>query len=202
MVRVLATPNDLRPAHRLQDSIRISQASRGTFAVPNWDRASLDMVRGGLEVLGSVGGTSVMFGGKEDVDPVSHLIGTAIGWGGNPRAAALYESVFPRANDGVTAHALTVKDVPVEGFWSISVYNANGYFEKNAVGAYAVNSLAAHPGPDGSVTVRFGGCQPDTENFLPIMPGWNYTVRMYRPAKALLDGSWTFPAAEPVRKSN
>ena len=202
MVRMLATPNDLRPAHRLQDSIRVSQASRGSFAVPNWDRASLDVVRSGLEVLGSAGGTSVMFGSKEDVDPVSHHIGTAIGWGGHPRTAALYQSVFPKHNDGVTAHTLTVKDVPVEGFWSISVYNAKGYFEKNALGAYGINSLTGHPGPDGSVTVRFGGCQPGTENCLPIVPGWNYTVRMYRPGKALLDGSWTFPEAAPVRRSN
>jgi hypothetical protein len=31
--------------------------------------------------------------------------------------------------DGKTVHTLTVRDVPVDGFWSIGVYNANGFFD-------------------------------------------------------------------------
>jgi hypothetical protein len=34
---------------------------------------------------------------------------------------------------------------------------------------------------------------------LPITPGWNYIVRLYRPRKEVLDGSWTFPEGQPVR---
>lgn len=45
------------------------------------------------------------------------LIGTAAGWGGNPEEAAQYIAVYPSANDGKTVHALTVKDVPVDGTW-------------------------------------------------------------------------------------
>jgi hypothetical protein len=30
------------------------------------------------------------------------------------------------------------------------------------------------------------------------MDGWNYIVRMYRPRAEVIDGSWTFPEAEPV----
>jgi len=47
--------------------------------------------------------------------------------------------------------------------------------------------------------VQFGACRKDVANCLPIMPGWNYTVRSYRPRKALLDGSWEFPEAQPLR---
>lgn len=36
------------------------------------------------------------------------------------------------------------------------------------------------------------------ENCLPTPPGWNYLVRLYRPRPEILDGSWTFPAAEPA----
>jgi hypothetical protein len=72
-----------------------------------------------------------MFGSKSEVDPVQHLIGTAIGWGGNPPSAAVYSSFYPPQNDGKTAYALTVKGVPVDGFWSVTVYNAKGYMEKN-----------------------------------------------------------------------
>jgi hypothetical protein len=91
-----------------------------------------------------------------------------------------------------------VKDVPVDGFWSISLYNANGYYEKNEYGAYSLNNVTAKKGADGSVTIQFGGCDGKVPNCLPIMPGWNYTVRLYRPRKEILDGTWTFPEAELV----
>ena len=38
-----------------------------------------------------------------------------------------------------------------------------------------------------------------TANCLPIMPGWNYTVRLYRARKPLLDSSWQFPEARPAK---
>jgi hypothetical protein len=91
-----------------------------------------------------------------------------------------------------------VKDVPVDGFWSVSVYNAEGYFVKNAANAYSLNSVTAKPSADGSYVIQFGGCDGKTPNCLPIVPGWNYTVRLYRPRAEILDGKWTFPAAETV----
>lgn len=202
IIRILANPEDprdIQAAHGLQDAITVEQARIGRFEVPHWDKASQDTVRDALTVLGSLGGTTVRFGTKGEVEPVSHLIGTAIGWGGNPDSAALYTSGYPKSNDGKTVHTLTVKDVPVDGFWSISLYNSNGYFEKNTLGAYSVNNLTATPNPDGFVTVQFGGCSKGTPNCLPIMPGWNYTVRLYRPRKDILDGTWKFPEAQPVQ---
>ena len=89
--------------------------------------------------------------------------------------------------------------MPVDGFWSISVYDAKGYFEKNDLGAYSLNSLTAKPNSDGAFTVQFGGCSKETPNCLPTMAGWNYTVRLYRPRKEIIDGTWTFPEAQPVR---
>ena len=62
---------------------------------------------------------------------VRHLIVTATGWGLNPDKDAIYLNVTPGKNDGTTIYKLNVKDVPVDGFWSISLYNAEGYFEKN-----------------------------------------------------------------------
>jgi para-nitrobenzyl esterase len=202
IVRTLANPHDpadMKAAHALQDAITVEQAASGSFEVPLWDKTSQDKVRSALEVLGSFGGTSAMFGSKDEVDPISYLIGAAIGWGGNPPYAAMYKSVFPIENDGRTVHTLTVKDVPVDGFWSVSVYNAKGYFEKNARGLYSLNNLTATPNDDDSFTLQFGGCQKTTPNCLPIVDGWNYTVRLYRARQELLDGSWTFPEAQPVR---
>jgi hypothetical protein len=195
-------PADVQAVHELQDAIKIEQKATGSFDSPQWDQESLKRVREALLALAAANGgldSSRMFGRKDQVDPVQHLIGTAAGWGGNPGYAALYSGVVPKRNDGKTAYRLTVKDVPVDGFWSVSVYNKAGYFEKNAKNAYTVNNVTARPNADGSVTIHFGGDE-NAPNYLPIVPGWNYTVRMYRPRKQLLDGGWKFPEAAPVEE--
>jgi len=138
------------------------------------------------------------FGTQKTTDPSDHLIGTARGWGGNPVEGALYISGKPKADDGKTVHRLTVKDVPVDGFWSISVYNKDGFFEPNPQNAYSLNNVTAKKGADGAYTIQFGGCDGKIPNCLPIMPGWNYTVRLYRPRAAVLDGTWKFPEAQPA----
>jgi hypothetical protein len=80
-----------------------------------------------------------------------------------------------------TIHKLTVKDVPVNGFWSITVYNAAGYLELNQYNANSVNNLTAKKGADGSIAIQFGGCDDEIPNCFPIMRGWNYTARLFRP---------------------
>ena len=109
----------------------------------------------------------------------------------------MYLNVVPSKNDGTTIYKLRVKDVPVDGFWSVSVYNAEGYFVKNDPDAYTFNNITAKKDADGSVTIQFGGCDGKVPNCLPIMPGWNYTVRLYRPRAEILDGSWKVPQAQP-----
>lgn len=101
-------------------------------------------------------------------------------------------------NDGATAYKLVVKDVPVDAFWSISVYNAKGYFEPNKENAHSLNNITAKKSDDGSVTIQFGGAAGGAPNRLPITPGWNYTVRLYRPRAEILEGAWKFPEAVPV----
>jgi hypothetical protein len=201
-LRTLVDPNDpddIREVHALQDAATVSQAAPGTFEVPDWDEASQKKVRDALVVLGStLPDFRDAFGAKDEVDAVRHLIGTAVAWGGNPEKDATYLNITPEQNDGTTIHRLKVKDVPVDAFWSISLYNASGYFQKNELDAYSLNNITAQKEADGSVTVQFGGCDGHIPNCLPIMDGWNYTVRLYRPRKEILDGSWAFPQAQPA----
>jgi hypothetical protein len=192
-------PDDIKKVNALQDQIKVKQANIGTFEVPNWDTESLSKVRDAINVLaGTLTDTSGFFGDKEKLDPIQHLMGTAYGWGGNPKENAIYLGVVPTENDGKVPYVLTVKDVPVDAFWSVTVYNANGFMEPNNRNAVSVNSSAATTNADGSVTIHFGGAE-DAVNQLPIMPGWNYLVRLYRPRKELLDGSWKFPEPQPVK---
>ena len=200
-VRILVDPNDaddLPVVHRLQDAIEVQQEGRGRFEIPSWDPASQSTVRQALLTLAAtLTDTKRMFGTRAAVDPVRHLIGSASAWGGNPEEDALYLNITPDDNDGTTVHHLTVADVPVDGFWSITVYNRDGYLSANALDRYSYNSLTATPDPDGATTIQFGGCTDDTANCLPVTPGWNYLVRLYRPRPAILGGEWTFPTARP-----
>jgi hypothetical protein len=202
-VRILADPSnpqDIREAVKLQDAIKVNQRGVGTFEIPAWDAATQKTVRDALNVLAdSLPDKSRMFGAKGDVDPVRYLLGAASAWGGNPDKDAIYLNVVPKVNDGKTVHRLTVKDVPVDAFWSVSVYNAQGYFERNELNAYALNSLTATKSSDGSVTIQFGGCDGKVTNCLPVPPGWNYMVRLYRPQATILKGTWKFPEAQPVK---
>ena len=203
-IRTLVDPasaKDVDEVHRLQDAITISQdGGPGTLALPQWDPASHKKVRDALLVLGStLPDFSHAFGTKEQVDPVRHLVATASAWGGNPDKDAIYLNITPPQNDGQTVYRLRVKDVPVDAFWSVSVYNADGYYVKNDHDAYAINSVTAKKESDGTAQIQFGGCDGRIPNCIPVMPGWNYTVRLYRPQKAILDGTWKFPEPEPVR---
>jgi hypothetical protein len=200
-VRILvnpADPDDVKAVHALQDAIKVEQADRGSFEVPNWDEASQTKIRDALLVLQStLPDFRKAFGSKNEVDPIRHLLGAAAGWGGNPDRDAVYLNVTPDGNDGTTVYKLKVGDVPVDGFWSVSLYNGDGYFEKNAFESYSVNNMTAVKSSDGSVDIQFGGCDGSIPNCLPIMKGWNYTVRLYRPRQEILDGSWTFPKPQP-----
>jgi len=203
-VRILVDPadaKDVEQVHALQDAIKVTQpGGPGRFDVPDWDQASQKKVRNALLKLAeTLPDTKRTFGTRDQVDPVRHLIGTAFAFGGNPEKDALYLNITPSKNDGKTVYGLTVKDVPVDAFWSISVYDAEGHFRKNALNAYTLNNTTAKMGADGAVTVQFGGCDGKRDNCLPTMPGWNYMVRLYRPRAEILNGTWTFPDAQPVK---
>ncbi len=194
-----ADPKDVDRVHALQDAMKVSQKGIGAFEIPKWDAASQKKIRDALLVLSStIPDFKKSFGTKGQVDPIRHLVATAAAWGGNPDKDATYLNVTPTKNDGTTIYTLKVKDVPVDAFWSVSVYNAEGYFQKNSYNAYTLNNLTAQRSSDGSIAIQFGGCDGKVPNCLPTTKGWNYTVRLYRPRAEILSGKWKFPEPQPA----
>jgi len=192
-------PKDIGQVHALQDAVKVEQKAAGQFEAPHWDQASQKKLRDALLVLATtIPDFSKAFGTKAEVDPIRHLIGTAAAWGGNPDRDATYLNITPAKNDGNTVYKLNVRDVPVDAFWSVSLYNAEGYYEKNPYDAYSINSITGKKSADGSIAIQFGGCDGKIPNCLPIMKGWNYTVRLYRPRAEILNGKWKFPEPQPV----
>jgi hypothetical protein len=204
-VRMLADPNDpqdMKTANALQDAITVNHpGGPGTFQIPQWDPVSQKKVRDALIALSNTIPDLRYAAGpnKDSVEPVRRIAAAASGWGLNPDKDAVYLNVFPEKNDGKTPYLLTVKDVPVDAFWSVTAYTADGYFNPNDLNAYSINSLTGKKRENGVITIQFGDCTKATPNCLPVTNGWNYMVRLYRPRQEILDGSWSFPVAEPIK---
>jgi hypothetical protein len=190
-------PEDLTRVHQIQDGLVIAAESAEPFELPHYDEPSFTATRTAIldrvRREGLASGTHGMFGPRDEVDAEQHLLGTAAGWGGLPEHEAFYVSEEPHLPIG--AYQVTVKDVPVDAFWSVTLYNADGFLEPNSLGRYSVNSVAGEKNRDGSITVRFGGDET-LPNVLPLTDGWNYLVRLYRPRPEILDGTWRFPSLE------
>jgi hypothetical protein len=195
VVRMFVDPNDpgdVQVVNGLQDELALHVAADEPFSHPDYDETSLSETRAALLALAEgLDDTHLMFGSAEEVEPVRHLLGTALGWGGLPEYEAFY---VIRTEPNAAAHyRMTLRDVPVDGFWSVSVYNRDGFFEPNAYGRHSVNSVTARPGADGSVTIDLAPVDDSYDNHLYVMDGWNYALRLYRPHAEVLDGTWTPP---------
>jgi len=202
VIRTFVDPNDeadVAAAQKLQDQVSFQQEDIGSFEVPAWKIEEVEEARNRVNYTGStVQAWGKAFGVKEELDPVYWMLGAAYGWGALPEKDATYENFVPEQNDGITAHTLTVKDVPVDAFWSVTLYDDKGFMPVNKYNAYSFNNVTAKKDEDGSVTIHFGG-NPEADNFLPIVPGWNYIVRLYQPREEILDGTWRFPNPEVAR---
>jgi hypothetical protein len=199
-VRILVDPDDpedVRTVNALQDRLFLDAGRSEPFILLDYDQETQNSTRSALlELARGLDGFHRCFGNRDEVDPVRHLVGAAAGWGGLPEWEAYYLNIEPHLPVG--EHTITVGEVPVDAFWSVSVYNADGFFEANERGVYNINSVTAQRNPEGTISINFGAGDADRPNYIPIMDGWNYMVRLYRPRQEILDGSWTFPELQRV----
>ena len=191
-------PEDVAAVNAIQEQFSITAGSAEPYVLPGYDTKSFDAVLQAALELGRFSADSFYtFGAKEDVNPLRHFLGTALGFGGLPDEEAFYLNVEPGLPVG--GYKIDVPaDVPVGAFWSVSLYNAGGFFEANTQDAYVVNSVSGTPNEDGSMTVHLGGCEDGRINCLPLMDGWNYTVRLYEPGPEIRSGDWAFPELVPA----
>jgi hypothetical protein len=199
-VRTFLNPNDpadVAAARAAQDGLRLEQpGGPGLWEAPKWDTASQEALRKALSALVPFAEFKNGFGARGQVEPVARLVATAAGWGGNPPHAAIYLPILPPEPGRSWRMRLT--DVPVDGFWSITMYDERGFMVPNPRNAVSVNNVTARRGADGSVIVQFGGCTDTTPNCLPVPSPWNAVLRLYRPRAEIIEGRWTMPALEAL----
>ena len=189
---------DVKATNAAQDAIKVEGGGSGPLDLPEWNIDQMMAARDALNTLAKLGIDNVgALGTKAETQPIKHLIFAAVGWGGMPNKNTIGDLGSVAKNDG-SPHVLNVtKDVPVRAFWSVIVYDANGFIPENDLGLYSYKNVTAKPNADGSITIHFGGDQDQT-NYIPITAGWNYGIRMYEPGEEILDGSWIFPKIVPV----
>ena len=90
---------------------------------------------------------------------------------------------------------------PVNGFWSLSIYNEHHFFVANEINRFSVGTKNKDlkTASDGSLTIYVQAEAPADPmlraNWLPAPKGdFSLYVRAYWPKKAVTDGTWTPPS--------
>jgi hypothetical protein len=146
-------------------------------------------------------------------DYLMRALVTAIGLGANRPQDAVYptslKDAADHAYDGAKNYVLHFKKgetPPVQGFWSITMYDKDLFFVANPINRYSISprqDLKANP--DGSIDLYIQHESPGADkesNWLPAPAGQFYLMlRMYWPDESdpsILDGSWTIPPVTPA----
>jgi hypothetical protein len=116
-----------------------------------------------------------------------------------------FDSKGQRLN-GAQAYTVTFKKgetPPVNGFWSLTLYNREHLFSANPLNRYSLGtkSKSMQFGKDGSLSVYVQSDAPGSDqesNWLPAPKGADFSlyIRAYWPKDAILQDSWTPPIVE------
>ncbi len=105
-----------------------------------------------------------------------------------------------------TMHFEKGQTPPVRGFWSLTLYDDQGYFAANPIKRFAIGDRdALRVNADGSLDLYIQHDSPGADkesNWLPApSAGFNLALRMYWPEPQVISGEWTPPAVVAVTSS-
>jgi hypothetical protein len=129
----------------------------------------------------------------------------ALGLGANTREEAVYPTALGDSTGtplgGESSYRLVFprgQEPPNRAFWSLTLYDADGYLVENPARLYAIGD--SHPPlrrkADGSVVVLLQRTRPTEPgvNWLPTPSGpFRLNLRIYRPKPSVLSGAWQPP---------
>jgi hypothetical protein len=112
-----------------------------------------------------------------------------------------------RPLDGANKYTITFEKgaaPPVDAFWSITLYDQQGFQVGNVLNRFAVSSwMPFRYNLDGSLDLYFQNESPGKDmeaNWLPAPKGpFNLTMRLYAPKSEALTGRWNPPAVNKVQ---
>jgi len=137
----------------------------------------------------------------------------ALGLGANVPEDAIYPfnigDETGKPLDGANKYVLHFEKAempPAEAFWSVTLYDSEGYQVPNALNRFAVSSwMPWKYGADGSLDLYFQNDSPGADkeaNWLPAPKGsFNLTMRIYAPKSEALTGKWNPPPVTRERST-
>jgi hypothetical protein len=146
-------------------------------------------------------------------DYLQRALVTAIGLGANRPQDAIYPvsetDIYTQSYFGKNQYVLTFKKgqmQPVNGFWSLTMYDENYFFVNNPLNRYNVSSRSKFKlNADGSVDIYIQNQSPGSDkeaNWLPAPAGkFILMMRLYWPHEtqpSILDGTWKIPGVRRV----
>ncbi len=133
------------------------------------------------------------FGDVDEIQDFDHFtFCSANGWGGLPEAHAVYK--VEKTNMGIGCATMTIDPPPVDYYWSLTVYDAEGWLAHPYPLRTSDNTT---PNTDGTLTFNFG-CGEDALNNIDITENWSYALRMYGPQEPILNGTYQTESPHPV----
>jgi len=92
---------------------------------------------------------------------------------------------------------------PIAAFWSMTLYDAEGFQVANELNRFAIGDRdALQFNADGSLDLYLQNTNPGPDkvsNWLPTPIGpWNLCLRLYAPRPQALDGTWNPPAVKKI----
>jgi len=121
-----------------------------------------------------------------------------------PNETQYFYTDFDTAGKKLTSsksYTVTFAEVPpVNGFWSLSIYDKNHLFSPNELNRYSLGTKNSdlERNEDASLTLHVSATQPENapkSNWLPAPDGeFSLYIRAYWGKEPILDGSWKPPA--------
>lgn len=157
--------------------------------------------------------------GSYDTDYLLRANTALFGLGANLPEDALYPSVsediegdqLNGSQKNYRLHFDSLPPVNSNAFWSLTLYDNQGFFVNNEINRYSLGSRNFSEGlrlnPDGSLDIYIQSQAPSgwESNWLPAPNGeFNLTMRMYWPDQSAIDFDWVPPGitATPVPEKN
>ena len=175
-------------------------------------KAGFDQVRSALRnnLINLNGWMEVPAAGGYETEWLNRAVMGDAGWAGPDRnvshvGAFLFADSEGQPLDGANNYTMTfdMDDLPpVSEFWSIPIYNKEGYFVANEIDRYTINSFMLDQKQlhvdDGKLVIYIQTKKPSDpnqlKNWLPAPKGsFRFTARFYGPKMAIIDGSYKMP---------
>jgi hypothetical protein len=136
---------------------------------------------------------------------------TLVGLGANPAEDAIYPLLTadadgepPTGEHDYVIHFDADKLPPAHAFWSVTMYDAEGFQVANEINRFAIGDRDPLTyNADGSLDLYLQHATPGPDresNWLPSPSGrLGVTMRLYAPKREVLDGRWHPPAVQKAR---